>query len=80
MNSQSGERTLNPSLMDHYAALLDVNLIQFVSNYSMYRGELRKRPLPVIVRGIYICGKTIHSAVQLPVRTSYRDLQGSSLH
>ena len=27
-----------------------------------------------------ICGKTIHSALQLPVRTSYRDLQGSSLH
>lgn len=26
-----------------------------------------------------ICGKTIHSALQLPVCTSYRDLQGSSL-
>lgn len=27
---------------------------------------------------IYICGKTIHSALQLPIDSGYRDLQGSS--
>ena len=53
MNSQSAEHTLNPSLLDHYAkhsSLLYVNLIEYVSNFSMYRGDLCKRPLPVIVR------------------------------
>lgn len=52
-DSQSGEHALNLSLLDHYAArssLLDAHLIEFVSNYSMYRGELRKRPSAVIVR------------------------------
>lgn len=52
-NKQSGEQILEPSLLDHYATrsgLRDVNLIQFVSTYSVYRGEVQKRPSPVIVR------------------------------
>ena len=49
----SGEHVLDLSLLDHYATrstLPDVNLIEFVSKYSVYCGEPHKRPSPVIVR------------------------------
>ena len=52
-DKDSGEQIVELSLLDHYATrsnLLDVNLITFVNNYSIYSGELRRRPSPVIVR------------------------------
>ena len=52
-DEHSGEQILEHSLLDHYAmrsTLPGVNLIEFVSKYSVYHGELRKRPSTVIVR------------------------------
>ena len=52
-NLQSGEQVIHLSLLDHYATrsgLPDMNLMQFVSNYSVFRAEVQKRPSPVIVR------------------------------
>ena len=52
-DKESGELVLQQSILDQYAArdgLPDTNLCQFVSQYIVYRGQLRKRPAPVIVR------------------------------
>ena len=52
-NDQSDDHSLEPSLLDHYGArssLHDIHLIEFVSNYSICRSQLKKRPSPVIVR------------------------------
>ena len=52
-NLQSGEQVIHLSLLDHYATrsgLPDMNPMQFVSNYSVFRAEVQKRPSPVIVR------------------------------
>lgn len=47
------EHSLELSILHYYAtrsSLLDINLVEFVSNNYMYHGELRKHPSPVIVR------------------------------
>ena len=52
-NQQSSNFEIEPSILEVYASrdsLPNLNLIQFVSQYSYYRGELRKRPKTVIVR------------------------------
>ena len=44
---------IQPSILDDYAnrtELMDINLIQFASEYSNVRGQLQKRSAPVIVR------------------------------
>ena len=52
-DKHSGEQVLDLSLVDHYAVrftLHDVNLIEYVSKYSIHHGEPHKHPTPVIVR------------------------------
>ena len=49
-DNHSGEQK---SLVQHYVTrtnLPNINLVNFVSNYSVHNGELQKRPSPFIVR------------------------------
>ena len=52
-DQQSGDILVQPSIMDAYATrsgLSDTNLCQFAAQYTVCRGKVSKRSLPVIVR------------------------------
>ena len=50
---ETGELTIQQSLFDQYAArttLLDMGLVDFASQFTLYKGEIRRRSSPAIVR------------------------------
>ena len=53
-DNHSGEQKIEKSLVQHLYAtrtnLPNINLVNFVSNYSVHNGQLHKRPSPFIVR------------------------------
>lgn len=54
-NKDSGELEVKNSFLDHYASCnieLDMSLLQFASEYSLFKGAVRKRSSHVIVRTI----------------------------
>ena len=52
-NHSTGELEIETSLLDHYSSRTtdpQMNILTFASDYSVSRGQVRKRPTPVIVR------------------------------
>lgn len=52
-DAESGQLVVQQSLFDHYCnrtTNLDVSLLQFAAEFSVYKGEVKRRPSPVIVR------------------------------
>lgn len=50
---RSGELEIKQSLFDHYATRtthLEMSILQFASQFSVYNGQIRSRSSPVIVR------------------------------
>ncbi len=52
-DAESGQLVVQQSLLDHYrnrTTNLDMSLLRFASEFTVHKGEVKKRPSPVIVR------------------------------